>query len=283
MSNFKNYVFHNLNYVDIILYQFGAEHCDPLHSFGPIVKNHFVFHYVLSGKGTLYTINNKTNKNNIYQIHEGQGFLMTPNIINTYKADEIDPWNYIWIEFEGLKAQSYLEDVGLSYKNPIFTPKHYDSENTIKENLKYIVDNPSAPDCAIIGHLYLFFYALLETSNYNKKKNFSTLQEFYVREAVYYIERNYSKDISIEDISEYCNLDRSYFGKIFKNLMNTSPQEFLIKYRLKKSCEMLKNEDISIKNIAELSGYPNQFYFSRAFKKIYNMSPREWRNINKLS
>jgi AraC-like DNA-binding protein len=62
--------------------------------------------------------------------------------------------------------------------------------------------------------------------------------------------------------------------------MKTTPQEFLIKYRLTKACEMLKDDSMSIREIAELTGYPNQFYFSRAFKEIYNMPPRQWRNQN---
>ncbi|MDO5516713.1 MAG: AraC family transcriptional regulator [Clostridium sp.] len=283
MSNFKNYVFNDVNSVDLILYQFGTEFCEPLHSFGPMVRNHYLFHYIISGRGTLYTVNSNRNKDYMYQVKEGEGFLITPNVINTYKADKDDPWHYIWIEFEGLKAQRYLEDVGLSEHNPIFIPKQYNPENTIRDNLTYIVENPSAPNCAILGHLYLFFYSLLENSNYNKEKRSGTLQEFYTREAINYIERNYNQNISVTDIASHCNLDRSYFGKIFKNYMNATPQEFLIKYRLSKACEMLLNEDRSIKEIAELTGYPNQFYFSRAFKEFYNMSPRKWRDINKLT
>lgn len=282
MADFKSYIFSNINYVDIILYQFGSERCEPFHSFGPTVKNHYLFHYVLSGKGTLYSINDRTNKVSTYKIKAGEGFLITPNIINTYEADKDEPWNYIWVEFEGLKAQRYLDEIGISAKNPIFVPKEYNLENSIIENLMFLINNPSAPESAILGHLYLFFYALLENSSFNNAKKTSNLQEFYVREAINYIEKNYNADISVEDIAKWCNLDRSYFGKIFKNSMKTTPQEFLIKYRLSKACEMLKDDDISIKEIAELTGYPNQFYFSRAFKEIYTMSPRQWRNQNKV-
>ncbi|MFW2488801.1 AraC family transcriptional regulator [Clostridium chromiireducens] len=281
MSDFKSYIFNNINYVDIILYQFGSERCDSLHSFGPTVKNHYLFHYVLSGKGKLYSINDRTNKTSTYTIKAGEGFLLTPNIINTYEADKDDPWNYIWIEFEGLKAERYLTEIGISGKNPVYIPKEYNSENSIIDNFRFLLDNPSAPDSAILGHTYLLFYALLENSASNNMNKAATLQEFYVREAINYIEKNYDNNISVEDIAKWCNLDRSYFGKIFKSSMKTTPQEFLIKYRLSKACEMLKCNNASIKEIAELTGYPNQFYFSRAFKEVYAMSPRKWRNENK--
>jgi len=284
LADFKSYIFNNINYVDIILYQFGSERCDPLHSFGPTVKNHFLFHYVLSGKGRLFSFNNGIqNDSSLYTIKAGEGFLLTPNIINTYEADKDDPWNYVWVEFEGLKAQRYLEEIGLSSKHPIFTPKEYNDDNSIKDNLMFLLNNPNAPDSAILGHLYLFFYALLENSSFNNIKSTSNLQEFYVREAINYIEKNYNNNISVEDIAKWCNLDRSYFGKVFKNSMKTTPQEFLIKYRLSKACEMLKEGNISIKEISELTGYQNQFHFSRAFKEVYNVSPRQWRNQNKIN
>ena len=263
----------------MILYQFGSERCDPLHSFGPTIRNHFLFHYVLSGKGKLYSFNNGVQKEaSVYNIKAGEGFLVTPNIVNTYEADGDDPWHYIWVEFEGLKAERYLEEIGLSSKRPIFIPKEYNEDNSIKDNLTFLLNNPKAPDSAILGHLYLFFYSLLENSSFNNVKDSGNLQEFYVREAINYIEKNYDKNISIKDIATWCNLDRSYFGKIFKNSMKTTPQEFLIKYRLSKACEMLKDDNLSIMEISELTGYSNQFHFSRAFKEVYKTSPRQWRN-----
>jgi len=62
--------------------------------------------------------------------------------------------------------------------------------------------------------------------------------------------------------------------------MNSTIQDFLIKYRLNKACEMMQNKNIKLKDIAEANGYPNQFYFSKMFKKEYDMTPREWRSKN---
>ena len=282
MPDFKTYIFSNQNYVDIVLYQFGSERCEPLHSFGPCIKNHYLFHYVVSGKGRLYPVDGKTGKSETHVINKGEGFLIVPHTINTYVADETDPWTYMWVEFDGLKASSYLQDAGLSNKNPIYYPKIYLSDNDILFHLTSIVEHPDAPDQAHLGHLYLFFNALLENSIFSNRKESGNLQEFYVREAINYIEKNYYRDISVEDIAQWCNLNRSYFGKIFKNSMKTTPQDFLIRYRLSKACDMLKSDNFSIKEISEITGYPNQFYFSRSFKHVYNMSPREWRNLNRV-
>ena len=71
----KNYklkftVVQDEHFIDLNLYQFGWEKCEPLHSFGPYIRNHYLFHYVISGKGVL-----KANEQE-YAISAGSGFLI---------------------------------------------------------------------------------------------------------------------------------------------------------------------------------------------------------------
>ncbi|MDE7276501.1 MAG: AraC family transcriptional regulator, partial [Lachnospiraceae bacterium] len=93
-------------------------------------------------------------------------------------------------------------------------------------------------------------------------------------------EQNFQHDISIEDIASFCGLNRSYFGKIFLENTGKSPQDFLISYRMTKATELLKLTRLSIGDIGNAVGYPNQLHFSRAFKNTYGISPRQWRNEN---
>ena len=75
MSDILFSVFPNENFVDIGLYQYGWEQCEPSHSFGPAARNHYVFHYVISGTGTLMA--NDSSGNTIkYQVKSGQGFML---------------------------------------------------------------------------------------------------------------------------------------------------------------------------------------------------------------
>ena len=87
-------------------------------------------------------------------------------------------------------------------------------------------------------------------------------------------------NISVEDIAESSGLNRSYFGKIFREAVGKSPQEFLISYRMIKAAELLKRTRYSVSQIGAAVGYPNQLHFSRAFKSVYGVSPRNWRNAN---
>ena len=83
--------------------------------------------------------------------------------------------------------------------------------------------------------------------------------------------------MSVEDMAANLGLNRSYFSKIFKKATQKSPQDFLIQYRINKACELLRSTGMPIVQIAHLVGYNNQFHFTRAFKKLMNLPPQEWR------
>ena len=68
-------IFPSMNFVDLGLYQFGKEDCEPAHSYGPAIRNHYLFHYILSGKGTLMWQDGKRRENKTV-LRAGQGFLI---------------------------------------------------------------------------------------------------------------------------------------------------------------------------------------------------------------
>lgn len=281
MPNLLFHVFSDDRFMDLNLYQYGYEKCRPLHSYGPIVRNHYLFHYIISGKGTLLT-DNKKNQSTEYKIGPGMGFLIEPGYINTYFADRDDPWEYTWIEFGGLRAKELMENAGLSSASPVYTPHSPQDGAILEKELLYLSQHSNDSAIRQIGQLYIIIDAILEGSASRRQTQGGKLSQFYAREAVNFIEQNYALPISVEDMAKRCNLERSYFGKIFKDTMGQSPQEFLIHYRMTKAAALLKTTDLSIGEISSRVSYTNQLHFSRAFKNVFQMSPREYRQKHKL-
>ena len=272
-------IFPSKNFIDLGLYQFGWEHCEPSHSFGPAMRNHFLFHYVISGTGTLIAENSK--KESIsYSIKSGQGFMIFPNQICTYIADAQQPWEYVWIEFDGLRAKETVELSGLCVNSPVYKAKYKDVAQTMRDEMLYIINHKDDSPFHLIGHLYLFIDSFVKSSAITQISKSNNLRDFYIKEALSFIEQNFQNDITVEEIAACCGLNRSYFGKIFHEVLGKSPQEFLISYRMTKATELLKLTSLSIAEVGSAVGYSNQLHFSRAFKKIYGISPRQWRNEN---
>jgi AraC-like DNA-binding protein len=147
----------------------------------------------------------------------------------------------------------------------------------------YMAQNCDSSPFHLIGHLYLFVDYLTRSSSEMRIKQGSQLRDFYIHEALTFIEHNFQNDITVADVAAVCGLNRSYMGKIFKEAVGKSPQEFLLGYRMVKAAELLKLTSLSIGDISNAVGYENQLHFSRAFKNIYGIPPRDWRNQNKLS
>ena len=270
-NKLKFSVFQDERFVDLNLYQFGWERCEPLHSFGPHIRNHYLFHYIISGKGILHSNGNQ------YQLQAGMGFLIVPNEVTTYLADEHDPWEYAWIEFDGLSASSCLQRAGLSGKQPLYHPVSHEAGRKLQNQMMNIIDHNNDSSMYLIGQAFIFMDLLMRGSGHRESSSNKRLRDFYMKEALSFIEQHYHLDISIEDIADSCGLDRSYFGRIFRDAMGSSPQKFLMIYRMAKAEKLLKESKMPIGKISTMVGYANQLHFSRAFKDIYGISPREYR------
>lgn len=273
-------IFPNENFIDLGLYQYGWEHCQPSHSFGPASRNHYLFHYVISGTGTLMA-DNARGETQTYQIKSGQGFLIFPGQITTYIADKNLPWEYAWLEFDGLRVKEAIDRTDLSKNQPVYRSRSKETREQMVNEIMYIVQHSKESPFHLIGHLYLFFDYLIQSTKSEDLVSSSKMSDFYIKEAISFIEQNFQNNITIEDIASVCGINRSYFGKIFHKSVGKSPQEFLINYRMVKATELLKLTSLSIADISSAVGYENQLHFSRAFKTVYGVSPRTWRNQNK--
>lgn len=262
----------NSKAADLYMYYCGSSPCEPGHTFGPAVREHYVIHYIISGEGTLFIDGQE------YHLHKNQGFLLCPGIVSKYQASNTSPWEYIWIGFHGLNAASYLKSANLSTDNPVFT---YDKDEKLKECLADMVktyDNYSfGANLRMQSLLYQLFAELIDNNTAQRKPNTMTTQYNYVRKSLEFIQMNYMNDLNVNKLAEYINLNRSYLCTLFKKTLNTSPQTYIAQYRINRACELLKNPAYLISDISLMVGYKDYAVFQRYFKKIIGISPSQYR------
>lgn len=261
----------NEEQLDLFLCQCGTEECLPKHSFGPVVRDHYLIHFILEGKGH-YIVDGKR-----YNLTKNQGFLICPNTLTYYEADENNPWTYMWVGFSGLKAKSYLNNANLNKESLIFN--YTKNPNILKSYIDEILKLKNINfenELKTEGLLYLFLAELVGNTAY-KKQIIENQTDMYIRKAIEYIEHNYIEDIKITDIANFIGINRSYFFTIFKKNLNISPQEFLLKYRMEKAYVLLSNDKLAISDVARSVGYKDPLGFSKIFKKINGVSPKVYR------
>ncbi|MEG1863475.1 MAG: AraC family transcriptional regulator [Oscillospiraceae bacterium] len=253
----------------LAIFSCGLQSCTPNHAWGPGVRDHFLIHLVISGKGS-YICAGKT-----YNLKSGDMFLVKPSQVVYYIADSQDPWEYYWVGFNGTYAQKMISVLPFKEYSPVYTPKDYD---VCKDNLYQIYTNSGnsiSNSTAMIGHLYLFLANLIKENSMMCPAPTIT-QSSYVIDAIKYIQFNYSTDISVDDIANAVGISRSHLYRVFVSNLNQSPIDYLTEYRINEACSLIKNTNLSISEIAVSVGFFDQFYFSRVFKKIKKIPPSKY-------
>lgn len=258
---------------DLNVCQYGIENCLPMHAYGPAVRDHFLIHCVLEGKG-VFRYGNKQ-----FRIEKGNGFLIYPGIVTFYEADEDDPWCYVWIGFQGVKSDYYLKSAGLSVSSPVFSFKDTERINGIIKKMLSVSIMDKHGELVTLSCLYDFLGFLVETGNNGiNQKAGHELSELYIRKTIEYVEKNYSRRLEIEDIAKAIGLDRSYLGAIFKKGVNMTLKEFLTVFRMNRACELLEDNKLAIGDVARSVGYDDPLLFSKVFKNIKGASPSTFRD-----
>ena len=100
---------------------------------------------------------------------------------------------------------------------------------------------------------------------------------FDLSEVVEYMHAHYTENITAEDLAAIVGLSVSQLNRKFKNTLDDSPINYLLKIRIEKATEKLLKTDDTITEISYSCGFNNQTYFNRQFKKINGLSPRDYR------
>ena len=114
----------------------------------------------------------------------------------------------------------------------------------------------------------------LQEEEYNFSKSF-TAQHY--KQVLDYIAINYGDNILLEDMAAEANLSPSHFSRLFKQTIGQSPYQFLMAYRVEQAKKMLGKPNALMIDIALYCGFSDQAHFSRTFKKIEGLTPKQYR------
>ena len=96
-----------------------------------------------------------------------------------------------------------------------------------------------------------------------------------LKKAISYIRMNYQSDVTISDVADQTGIGERYLRKLFAQHLNLSPLDYLNQIRINKAIELLRNTEMSIKEVCFTCGFKSPQYFSRVFKQQMGITPRE--------
>lgn len=257
---------------DLTLLTCGFETCKPSHSFGPAIRSHYLLHFIEKGCGQY------KNEKGPFSIREGGIFLIRPSELTYYSAEETNPWVYSWVGFEGIKAKEILSAMGFTEDCPVLYTDNIPEVKHCFDRINHLVTTSKSPELGCLGFLYQIFQHFIDLNpatvagDGNKKNN-----RLYIDKSIHFFEENYPYRIAIGDLARLTGLDRTTLFRIFVHECGISPQEYLIRFRLKKASELLQKTALPVGEIASSVGMDNSAHFSTIFKSRIGLSPRDYR------
>ena len=228
----------------------------------------------MDGKG-IYQVGEKK-----YKLSKGQGFLIEPEALTFYQADQEEPWSYLWVGVGGTGAKKFIQDIGLNSQQRIFRCADGEKLNEIVMDMMKHTRSTGSDLYYLQGKLYELFSVLAsdvvieELMEENKENR-------YIQEAVTYIRNHYAAGLTVEELAGYLGVNRSYLYTLFKNKLQLSPKEFLTKFRISRAREQLILTEESVENIAVACGYHSTLVFTKNFKQETGMTPTEFRKTSR--
>lgn len=98
-----------------------------------------------------------------------------------------------------------------------------------------------------------------------------------INQSIHYMMDHLDQPLQVSKLAALENVSASHYFALFKSRTGRSPIDYFIRLRMRRACELLRETSLSIKEIAAELGYDDPFYFSRIFKSVNQVAPREYR------
>jgi AraC-like DNA-binding protein len=227
---------------------------------------------------------------------KGTFFLMPPTVpyssayLNHWERSAPEPHSRqaIWVQFHALGMQchfSYASDGKLISEPPYYLadPHTFFAVEALTEELRLRRGASSEISRSLLQFMAYRLQRGLQKLTTTEPENAIRIDgnlrnvDGAVQQACAYIESNYDKKLSVEEIALHSGLSPSYLGRLFMQEKGISIMEYLTRFRLECACLLLAGTQLNIYHIAQNVGYPNHPYFCQIFQRRFGCSPRDYR------
>lgn len=230
--------------------------------FGPGVRNSYIVHYVLSGKGYF----------NGVPVSAGQGFLITPNMPEYYYPDENDPWEFLWIISDDPRVADLFEMLNADRQTHIF---RYNYLSAARETASFFITNNNA---LLNGYEMLEILLKLFKNQHREKTHLlRSNADVYIEAARKYIDTNLQNPVTVSEITDFLGITQPYLFRLFKERFSLSPKQYILDRKLTRALNLLADSSLSVTHIANSVGFPDVMTFSKCFKTKMGVSPQNYR------
>ena len=260
----------NTSRVPVDIFFGGLEHCQPNYK---IERNEFpvfLMEYVIEGQGAL--ILNREE----HVLKRGCLYWYGPGVSCRLVTDPAKPFKKYFFAFRCPNG-SPMDLYGLKR---YFIGANRGGE-LVRNHIEMLFHEACSGDqsswricCSFLDMILLKCVRSETLEQYSKEKAWHGFKE--VKE---FIEDNYLELDCMEDIAAASKLSSAYISRLFKRYHHMTPYAFLMQKKMEHALDLLRQQNISVQQVAEMTGFNDPFHFSRVFKKFKGIAPSEVRNV----
>lgn len=250
----------------------GQEHCHPHKGRVDKVRENYSLHFVQFGKGVIRTrdgVSRELSKGSAFMLYEGEYY--------DYYPDKKDPWSYFWVEFSGQNFDKLLNYCGFDRKTFWKYPKNFNFYIDAMKQALECFDASETQKLKCSAWLMIILGEFISAESASKDLQRLSVKKRLIRSLLIYMNNNFSLDLNAEMIARENGISVRSLNSIFAEMVGMPPIQYLNTYRIAIACEKLQTSDANIAEVATWSGFSDQLYFSRVFKKIKGVSPRDYK------
>ena len=209
----------------------------------------------------------------------GQALVIPAHTPHVYEADEQDPWSIHWTHFAGLEGDYFAH---LSPEESFRLDVDPECCRSVEQLFRHCTG--SLRDGFVLQRLIFSaktLHLLLAELFFNNSAFSPTTRTSQFRSlapTLSFLYDNLHRSISLTQMAEHAELSESHFSRLFKEQTGHSPVDYFIYLKMQHACSMLTLTHSTVREISDVLGYNDAYYFSRLFKKFIGVSPREYRS-----
>jgi AraC-like DNA-binding protein len=233
----------------------------------------YIIMYCVDGEGWIEIAGNKQ------RISTAEVVILPKGVAHSYGSNPKNPWSIYWIHFDGNMAPYFCEGLEKPLLINIEKDSRIEDRLELFEDIFSILKNGYSKinlDYSVTV-LFHFLGSLKFINAFRSSLSDRQSKKDIIEDAIHFMRENIQRQIKLEEIAQYTNYSVSHFSILFREKTGYSPLNYFNQLRIQAACHHLDFTDLNINQIAMMTGFEDQFYFSRLFSKTMGCSPTSYR------
>lgn len=223
---------------------------------------------------------------NVYILQEGEGIFINSGLLHVIKSESNDEHEFIAIVFDYSIICNKKDTIYSKYIKPLIAGEiqiDLSMDSYACDLIRKICDSYTNANHGY--ELYIkqllidIVYNLIKTSTITTQ-NSHNAKSILIKQVLDFIEDNYSEQISLQDMAKNAHISKEYLCRVFSSMYDTTPVEYLNRYRIRQSTSELLDTNRTVSDIALSCGFNNSSYYNKLFLRYIGCTPSEYKKRN---